>query len=116
MKLASSTDIADGTFKPNQDLTRGQVVKMLGKWVEAQGFAIPADYATVARFTDLAVDAKDQELVKYAALVTDAGVFTGSNGALNADGNITRENMAVVLDRAFKAVNGTSLVELAADI
>lgn len=107
---------ADGTFKPNQELTRGQVVKMLGKWVEAQGFTIPADYATVARFTDVAVDAKDQELVKYAALVKDVGVFNGSNGALNAAGTITRENMAVTLDRAFKAVNGTSLVELAADI
>ncbi|MFS0876425.1 S-layer homology domain-containing protein [Solibacillus isronensis] len=106
----------DGTFKPNQELTRGQVVKMLGKWVEAQGFEIPADYATKARFTDLAADAKDQELVKYAALVFDTGVFAGSNGALNAGGKITRENMALVLDRAFKAINDTTLVEVAADI
>ena len=106
----------DGTFKPNQELTRGQVVKMLGKWVEAQGFEIPADYATKARFNDVAVDAKDQELVKYAALVADTGVFNGSNGALNASGKITRENMALVLDRAFKAINGTTLVELATEI
>ncbi|AMO84359.1 Parasporal protein [Solibacillus isronensis B3W22] len=106
----------DGTFKPNQELTRGQVVKMLGKWVEAQGFEIPADYATKARFTDLAADAKDQELVKYAALVFDTGVFAGSNGALNAGGKITRENMALVLDRAFKAINDTTLVEVAAEI
>lgn len=106
----------DGTFKPNQELTRGQVVKMLGKWVEAQGFEIPADYATKARFNDVAVDAKDQELVKYAALVADTGVFNGSNGALNASGKITRENMALVLDRAFKAINGTTLVELATKI
>lgn len=106
----------DGTFKPNQELTRGQVVKMLGKWVEAQGFEIPADYATKARFNDVAVDAKDQELVKYAALVADTGVFNGSNGALNASGKITRENMALVLDRAFKAINDTTLVELATEI
>lgn len=106
----------DGTFKPNQELTRGQVVKMLGKWVEKQGFEIPADYATKARFTDLAADAKDQELVKYAALVFDTGVFAGSNGALNASGKITRENMALVLDRAFKAINDTTLVEVAAEI
>lgn len=106
----------DGTFKPNQELTRGQVVKMLGKWVEAQGFEIPADYATKARFNDIKVDAKDQELVKYAALVADTGVFNGSNGALNASGKITRENMALVLDRAFKAINDTTLVELATEI
>ncbi|MEK5184039.1 S-layer homology domain-containing protein [Solibacillus sp. FSL W7-1324] len=106
----------DGTFKPNQELTRGQVVKMLGKWVEAQGFEIPADYASKARFNDIKVDAKDQELVKYAALVADTGVFNGSNGALNASGKITRENMALVLDRAFKAINDTTLVELATEI
>ena len=107
---------ADGTFKPGQELTRGQVVKMLGKWVEAQGVEIPADFATKARFTDVAVDAKDQELVKYAALVADAKVFNGSNGVLNASGKISRENMALVLDRAYTAINKTSLVELASTI
>ena len=106
----------DGTFKPGQELTRGQVVKMLGKWVEAQGVEIPADYATKARFTDVAVDAKDQELVKYAALVADAKVFNGSNGVLNASGKISRENMALVLDRAYTAINKTSLVALASTI
>ncbi|MER2192438.1 MAG: S-layer homology domain-containing protein [Solibacillus sp.] len=106
----------DGTFKPGQELTRGQVVKMLGKWVEAQGVTAPADFATKARFSDLAVNAKDQELVKYAALVADAKVFNGSNDVLNASGKISRENMALVLDRAYTAINGTSLVELAADI
>ena len=106
----------DGTFKPGQTLTRGQVVKMLGKWVEAQGFEAPADYTSKARFNDVATNAKDQELVKYAALVADTGVFNGSNGELNAGGNITRENMALVLDRAFKAINKVSLVELAADV
>lgn len=104
----------DGTFKPGATLTRGHVVKMLGKWVEAQGFEIPADYATKARFTDLAVDANDQELVKYAALVKDTGVFNGlADGSLNAKGDITRENMALTLDRAYKAVFGKTLVELA---
>ena len=106
----------DGTFKPGQELTRGQVVKMLGKWVEAQGVEIPADFATKARFTDVAVDAKDQELVKYAALVADAKVFNGSNGVLNASGKISRENMALVLDRAYTAIKATSLVELASTI
>ncbi|MEO4054133.1 S-layer homology domain-containing protein [Solibacillus sp. CAU 1738] len=104
----------DGTFKPGATLTRGHVVKMLGKWVEAQGFEIPADYATKARFTDLAVDANDQELVKYAALVKDTGVFNGlADGSLNAKGDITRENMALTLDRAYKAVFGKTLVEVA---
>ncbi|WP_421663866.1 S-layer homology domain-containing protein [Lysinibacillus telephonicus] len=103
----------DGSFRPNAQLTRGHVVKMLGKWVEKQGFEIPADWNTVQRFDDVEVDAKDQELVKYAALVKEAGVFIGSNGKLNAGGHISRENMALTLDRAYKAVIGTSLVEMA---
>ncbi|MFP3919279.1 S-layer homology domain-containing protein [Lysinibacillus telephonicus] len=104
----------DGTFKPNAELTRGQVVKMLGKWVESQGFEFPADYNTVQRFDDVAVDAVDQELVKYAALVKDNGIFIGTDGNLNAADSITRENMALTFDRAYKVVYGKSLVELAA--
>lgn len=101
------------TFNPGAAITRGQVVKMLGKLVEQGGFELPEDWNTEARFTDLAVNAKDQELVKYAAIVADAGVFTGNNGVLNASGKITRENMALVLNRAYEAITGTSLVELA---
>lgn len=104
---------SDGTFKPNQELTRGQVVKMLGRWVEAQGFEIPSDYNAVQRFNDVSVNAQDQELVKYAALVKDAGVFIGSNGSLNPAGAITRENMALTLNRAYDAVFGLSLVGMA---
>jgi len=103
----------DGTFKPYAELTRGNVVKLLGKWAEKQGIEAPADFATEARFNDLAADSADQELVKYAALVKDAGIFNGSNGNLNAAGKITRENMALVLDRAYSAIFGTTLVELA---
>jgi hypothetical protein len=107
---------ADGTFKPNATLTRGHVVKMLGKWAETQGFSVPADYATVARFNDVNLNGADQELVKYAALLSDNNIFLGSNGALNAGSNITRENMALVLDRAVEAITGVSLVDVAASV
>lgn len=103
-------------FNPNQEITRGQVVKLLGKWAEAQGATVPADWNTVQRFDDLPVDAADQELVKYAALVKDAGIFLGSNGKLNAGGKITRQQMALVVNRAYGVLFGTTLVELAADI
>lgn len=107
---------ADGTFKPGNKLTRGQVVKMLGRWVESNGTAIPTDWNSKQRFNDVPVNGADEELVKYAALVKDAGVFTGSNGNLMAGNNITRQQMAKVLNGAYVAVNGVSLVELAEDI
>lgn len=101
------------TFKPGAALTRGQVVKMLGRWVENNGVEVPADWKTKARFTDVPVNSQDQELVKYAALVADEGVFGGAAGRLMAATNITRQQMAKVLNGAYAAVNGESLIELA---
>src|SRR5690554_5132615 len=55
---------ADGTFKPNTEINRGQTVKLLGRWLETQGYDIPADWDTKQRFNDLPVTA-EAELVKY---------------------------------------------------
>lgn len=100
----------DGTFKPNAQVTRGNVTKLLGKWLVSEGYDIPADFNTVERFTDLPVTSADQELVKYAALVKDAEVFKGSNGKLIQANNMSREQMAVVLVRAIKTVYGIDLI------
>ena len=100
---------ADSTFKPNQTINRGQVVKILGRWLEAQGQEIPADWKTEQRFSDLALTA-EEELVQYAALAKDAGVFAGSNGKLNYTQNMQRQQMAVVIVRAIKEIAGVDLV------
>jgi len=100
---------ADGSFKPNQTINRGQVVKLLGRYLEAQGQEIPADWNTKQRFNDLPVTA-EAELVKYAALAKDAGVFAGSNGNLNHTQTMQRQQMAVVLVRAIKEIAGVDLV------
>ncbi|WP_079524671.1 S-layer homology domain-containing protein [Solibacillus isronensis] len=99
----------DGTFQPNKTLTRSDVVKLLGKFLVSKGHEVPADYKTNVRFNDL-TSASNDELLKYAAVVYDAGVFNGSNGNLLAADNITRENMAVVLVRAFDTLNNIDLV------
>ena len=101
------------TFKPGALLTRGQVVKMLGRWVENNGVELPSDWKTKAYFKDVPTNHKDQELVKYAALVAKAGVFGGAAGNLMAEKNITRQQMAKVLNGAYAAVNGQSLIEIA---
>lgn len=101
------------TFKPAASLTRGQVVKMLGRWVENNGVELPSDWKTKAYFKDVPTNHKDQELVKYAALVAKSGVFGGAAGNLMAEKNITRQQMAKVLNGAYAAVNGQSLIEIA---
>ena len=100
----------DGTFKPNAVVTRGNVTKLLGKWLVSEGYEIPEDFEKEVRFTDLPVTSVDQELVKYAALVKDEGVFKGSNDKLMQANNMTREQMALVLVRAINTVYGVDLV------
>ena len=100
----------DGTFRPNAIVTRGNITKLLGKWLVTEGYEIPKDYNTVARFSDLPVDFSDQELVQYAALVKDVGVFKGSNNQLMHVNNMSREHMAVVLVRAINTVYNIDLI------
>lgn len=94
----------DGTFKPNQNLTRSDVVKLLGKYLVSLGHEIPTDYKTKMRFTDLTAKSQD-ELLQYAALVKDLGVFQGSAGQLLHKDQLRRDQMATVLVRAFKVIN-----------
>ncbi|MBE1556639.1 S-layer homology domain-containing protein [Sporosarcina limicola] len=100
----------DGSFKPNKTLTRSDVVKFMGKWLVSKGYKVPTDYKTNPRFSDLKSNSND-ELLKYAAIVKDNGVFNGSDGRLLASDNITRENMAVVLVRAFDRVHDIELIK-----
>jgi len=90
---------ADGTFKPYQNVTRGQVAKIFARILKDNGAQVPADKNA---FSDVPVDSQDQELVEAAALVKAQGVMTGSNGKLNPAANMTREQMAKVLVEAFK--------------
>ncbi len=103
------TGYPDGSFLPNKTLTRSDVVKLMGKWLVSEGYKVPTDYKTNMRFTDLTPKSND-ELLQYAAVVKDNGVFNGSNGNLLAGDNITRENMAVVIVRAFDQVKDMDLV------
>lgn len=93
----------DGTFKSNKDLTRSDVVKLIGKYLIANGFEIPSDYKTNIRFNDLSTSSND-ELLQFAALVKDEGIFNGDQGKLSPAEKITRENMAVVLVNVLSKV------------
>ncbi|PIC80029.1 hypothetical protein CSV75_08650 [Sporosarcina sp. P18a] len=105
----------DGTFKPNKTLTRSDVVKLMGKWLVSEGYKVPTDYKTKPRFSDLKTTSND-ELLKMSALVYDNGVFVGKpDGSLDPAGDITRENMAIVLVRAFDRVHDVDLTSYVKD-
>ncbi len=100
----------DGTFKPNKELTRSDVVKLIGKYLVANGYNIPSDYKSKIRFTDISSNSND-ELLQYAALVKDEGIFNGDAGKLKPSDKITRENMAVVLVNLLSTVHQFNYVE-----
>lgn len=102
----------DGSFKPNGVLTKGNVTKFLGKWLVSEHFQIPADYNKKVRFTDLPTSSKDKELLQYAALINDNGIFKGTNNKLLPSENISREQMASILVRAIEKVYDIDLIAM----
>lgn len=103
----------DGTFKPNKELTRSDVVKLLGKYLEAEGYAPASTWKTSPAFADLKTTS-NEELLKYASVVKEAGVFVGSHGNLLPGDLITRENMALTLVRMVNTLKDVSLEEFVA--
>ncbi|MFJ6207954.1 S-layer homology domain-containing protein [Lysinibacillus sp. NPDC092081] len=102
----------DGTFKPNTTLTKGNVTKFLGKWLVSEHFQVPADYNKKVRFTDLPTSSKDKELLQYAALINDTGIFKGTNNKLLPSEYISREQMAFILVRAIEKVYDIDLIAM----
>lgn len=93
-----------GKFNPLVDMTRGQVVKALGKYLVGQEGLSVDKYIEkhdllnqVTPFHDVPADSADQELFKYSLVVKDAEAFTGDRGNLKASNNIKREQMSKVL-------------------
>lgn len=100
----------DYTYKPNKHLTRSDVVKLLGKYLVSLGYQIPHDYAYDIRFNDLTMQT-DDELLQYAALVYDHGIFRGTDGKLNPNNVMSLEHMALVMVRALSSIDDFDYIE-----
>ena len=100
------TGFPDQTYKPEQALTRWDVVVLLGRYLERQGYRVPSDYKTNMRFSDLTPTSGDM-LLKYAALVKDNGIFLGANGQLLHKELLSHHHAALVLVRAMSKLGGT---------
>ncbi|WP_433744896.1 S-layer homology domain-containing protein [Falsibacillus pallidus] len=88
----------DGTYKPSQSISRGQVAKILARALELE---VPKDRSDYL-FPDVSVNNKDQELVDAIAAVSNAGIFSGkTDGKFHPEQMMTRQQMAKVLTIAF---------------
>ena len=86
----------DGYFKPFENVSRSQVALMLQR---ALKYPVPADKAAeLKQYKD--VKASDN-FADAVAAVSASGVFKGNNGQFNPWKDITREQMASVIVRAF---------------
>ncbi|GAB4074287.1 hypothetical protein GCM10028778_17900 [Barrientosiimonas marina] len=86
----------DGTFRPYNSITRGQVAAML---TNALDLDVPGNVSDVLNQYD-DVDASSDYAEPIAA-VTEAGIFIGNNGDFGEYDNITREQMATALVEGF---------------
>ena len=86
----------DGTFGPEDSITREQIAKILYLYAESKGYDVTAS-------TDIS-DFKDASKVasyarKYMEWAVAEGLIKGSSGNLNPKGNATRAEIAAILKR-----------------
>lgn len=89
----------DGSFRPNGKVTRAEFVKLLLPLFAGAGAG--ADRVSSAPFADVPQDAWYAEAVERAAA---AGIVQGADGTFRPTDPVTREEMAVMLDRALGIV------------
>ncbi|WP_342513196.1 S-layer homology domain-containing protein [Sporosarcina sp. FSL K6-1522] len=97
------TSYPDGSFKPNLQLSRANVVKSLGKYVlKTSGKdLVDFDVSGVVPFNDVPPTHPDYEMYRYSLIVKQAGIFSGSNNYLMPMNLMSHQHMAKVLVGAF---------------
>lgn len=85
------------TFAPYNKITRAQTAKMIYRLLVQSGYE-PAAGAKMP-FGD--VPSNDKELNEAAAQLNALGIMTGSKGKLNPGGQLTRDQMAKVLNNTL---------------
>ena len=88
---------ADGTFKPNQNLTRAQAASMI---VRALGLTTDE----VAPFADMVNYAEKTKADINAAY--KYGIVRGSNGYFKPNDKVTRAQLALMIERAYEIGTG----------
>lgn len=102
----------DGTYRPNDSLTREQAVRLIGRYIVKEGYKYPEDFATDARFEDVSLKS-DVELLQLSSLLYEEGVFSGDNGYLNPKSHMKRQHMALVLVRIVNDFANVNLIDQA---
>jgi heme-binding NEAT domain protein len=93
VKLGIVSGYDDGSFRPDNIVTRAEFAVMLGKALQLEG---EADLSVFSDEANIPAWAK-----KYVALVTAAGAIGGfEDGTFRSDGQLSRAQLAVIVARA----------------
>ena len=82
----------DGTFRPDNSITRGAFAGILDRFLQFQ------DISPAGTFTDLTGSYWEEEILKLNA----AGVYLGNSGRALAADSITRQQAVAMIARAFQ--------------
>jgi len=86
------TGYPDGTFRPNEPITRQHVALMLTRALKLE------PNKDVTGFMDVSTNYPYYEAIKQ---VQQAGIFEGNNGKFNPNANMTRAQIVKVIVLAF---------------
>lgn len=89
------------SFAPNQEITRKQAALMIYRLLVKEGYKATG---TTADFSD--VTFKDAEAVTAIAELNKLGVMTGYQGKFSPENNLTRNQMAKVLNNTLQVIDG----------
>ncbi len=90
------TGYENGTFGPNDAITREQLVAVLYRYAQTKGLDVSVK-GSLSNFSDSGkVSGWAQEAMQWAV---GAGIISGDNGALKPQGNATRAEVAMMLMR-----------------
>ena len=92
---------ADGTFDPNDNITREEAIVIISKVIDSLGVTAAADESVLVKYSDsknISGWAKTD-----AAKLISLGIIKGSGKLLNPKANITRNEICTMLVRTMEA-------------
>ena len=87
------TGVTENTFEPERSVTRAEFATLVSRALKLSGDAIEK-----VTFEDVP---EDEWYYPYVSFAAGAGLITGYNGQFRPDDRITREEMAVIIAKAY---------------
>lgn len=101
MELGIMSGYGDGIFKPGNQVTRAQFAKMIAKTLELPDVERPSVFEDVE---------ETHGSKNYIMAAVEVGIIKGDNGKFMPNNPISRQHMAVMMERAltYKEIKGQS--------